>query len=178
MRNLCWIKKVYLVKHMILFTAYLIQNFYCVTLLRSPLFDVKAEQTIDTAPCTSFLRVNVNSTIAMCSEATYVIESSGFSILYQGPINRLATPLSNLTVTFNGNYVNDPNCLSGNGGALKIYNGTQMVKEVSLSAPGNHYAFLLHAFIMEDTPKIKLVFAFKTNKLGTCEAPYARYIDY
>ena len=68
------------------------------------IFDVRTEQTIDTAPCTNFLRVNVNATIAMCSEATYVMGTSGFSILHQGPINRLATPISNLTVTFNGNF--------------------------------------------------------------------------
>jgi len=153
-------------------SKFLLRNSTSITL-----FDVKTEQTIDTSPCTGFLRVNVNSTIAMCSEASYAIGTSGFSILHQGPINRLATPISNLTVTFNGNYVNSPNCLSGNGGALKIYNGTQLVKEVSLSAASNHYTFLLHAFLLEDTTKIKLVFAYKDNKLGSCEGPYAKYVE-
>ena len=87
------------------FTIFQTHIFYFVNSTSISIFDVRTEQTIDTAPCTNFLRVNVNATIAMCSEATYVMGTSGFSILHQGPINRFATPISNLTVTFNGNFV-------------------------------------------------------------------------
>lgn len=141
------------------------------------IFDVRTEQTIDTVPCTNFLRVNVNATIAMCSEATYVMGTSGFSILHQGPINRLASPITNLTTTLEGNYPNNPGCLKGTGGSLKIYNGTQIVKQISLSSPSNHYVYLLHAFIYEDETKIKLVYTYKTNTAGGCEYAYARYIE-
>ena len=112
-------------------SKFLLRNSTSITL-----FDVKTEQTIDTAPCTGFLRVNVNSTVAMCSEATYNIEILGFSILNQGPINRFATPISNLTVTFNGNgHNNDPNCLRGSGGSVNIYNGSLLVNQVDLIHP-------------------------------------------
>ena len=153
-------------------SKFLLRNSTSITL-----FDVKTEQTIDTAPCTNFLRVNVNSTIAMCSEATYVIGNSGFSILHQGPINRFATPISNLTVTFNGNFPNDPGCLKGSGGSLKIYNGTQIVKQISLSGPSNYRVYLLHAFIFEDETKIKLVYTIRQQTNGACEDSYARYIE-
>ena len=134
------------------------------------LFDVKTEQTIDTAPCTGFLRVNVNSTIAMCSEATYNIEILGFSILNQGPINRFATPISNLTVTFNGNGHNnvllDPNCLRGSGGSVNIYNGSLLVNQVDLIHPTHRQwsrIKLLNVFLSEDSTNAKIFYTYRDD---------------
>jgi len=158
-------------------SKFLLRNSTSITL-----FDVKTEQTIDTAPCTGFLRVNVNSTIAMCSEATYNIEILGFSILNQGPINRFATPTSNLTVTFNGNgHHNDPNCLRGSGGSVNIYNGSLLVNQVDLVHPTHRQwsrIKLLNVFLYEDSNKAKIIYTYRQLQNGPCEDSYASYVEF
>ena len=102
------------------------------------LFDVKNETVLDSVPCTGFVRVNSDSSIVMCQESIYEIGDFGLSVLHNGPINRLATPSSNLTAVISGNgYQNSPNCLRGSGGSLEIFNGTNKISEVSLHSPTN-----------------------------------------
>ena len=49
---------------------------------------------------------------------------------------------------------------------MKIYNGTQIVKQIGLSGPSNYRVYLLHAFIFEDETKINLVYTIRQQANG------------
>ncbi len=78
-------------------------QFIFVNSTSATLYDVKTKSEIDSVPCTTFSRMDQDSTKLMCEDGIYEVNQTGFNLLHQGPIDRLATPNNNLTAVVTGN---------------------------------------------------------------------------
>jgi len=120
-----------------------------------------------------------DSTKLMCEDGIYAVNQTGFNLLNQGPIDRLATPNNNLTAVVSGNgYQGSSQCLRGSGGSLTIYNGSTITKQISLASPTSSYhrSYLLFAVVHEDSSDLSLFYTSRSVSTGACEDAYAKHL--